>query len=107
MSPSTLESATPERVLVEAAPRGRPALRRLRESWQRFRRHRTAMAGLSCWSRSSVLALAAPLLTSYNPERQSLSQALRPVSPGRTRSGPTISGATSWPGSSTAAGSPS
>src|SRR5262245_8487087 len=80
MSPSTLESATPERVLVEAAPLGRPALRRLRESWQRFRRHRTAMAGLILLVVLLVLALAAPLLTSYNPERQSLSQALRPIS---------------------------
>jgi ABC-type dipeptide/oligopeptide/nickel transport system permease subunit len=80
MSPSTLESATPESVIVEAAPLGRPALRRLRESWQRFRRHRTAMAGLILLVALLVLALAAPLLTSYNPERQSLSQALRPIS---------------------------
>jgi ABC-type dipeptide/oligopeptide/nickel transport system permease subunit len=80
MSPSTLESATPESVLVEAAPLGRPTLRRLRESWQRFRRHRTAMAGLILLVVLLVLALAAPLLTSYNPERQSLSQALRPIS---------------------------
>jgi peptide/nickel transport system permease protein len=80
MSPSTLESATPEGALVDAAPAGRPALRRLRESWQRFRRHRTAMAGLILLVALLILALAAPLLTSYNPERQSLSQALRPVS---------------------------
>ena len=37
MSPSTLESATPEGVLVDTASPGRPGLRRLRESWQRFR----------------------------------------------------------------------
>jgi ABC-type dipeptide/oligopeptide/nickel transport system permease subunit len=80
MSPSTLESVTPEGALVEAAPPGRPALRRLRESWQRFRRHRTALAGLVLLVVLLVLALAAPLLTSYNPERQSLSQALRPIS---------------------------
>jgi ABC-type dipeptide/oligopeptide/nickel transport system permease subunit len=80
MSPSTLESATPERVIIEAAPAGRPALRRLREGWQRFRRHRTAMAGLVLLVGLFVLALAAPLLTSYNPERQSLSEALRPLS---------------------------
>jgi peptide/nickel transport system permease protein len=80
MSPSTLESATPEGVLVETPQLGRPGLRRLRESWQRFRRHRTAMAGLMLLVALLVLALAAPLLTSYNPERQSLSQALRPIS---------------------------
>jgi ABC-type dipeptide/oligopeptide/nickel transport system permease subunit len=80
MSPSTLESATPEGVLVETAPLGRPGLRRIRESWRRFRRHRTAMAGLILLVALLVLALAAPLLTSYNPERQSLSQALRPIS---------------------------
>jgi ABC-type dipeptide/oligopeptide/nickel transport system permease subunit len=81
MSPSTLESATPECAIVEAAPAGHPTLRRLRESWQRFRRHRTAMAGLILLAGLFALALAAPLLTSYNPERQSLSEALRPLSP--------------------------
>jgi ABC-type dipeptide/oligopeptide/nickel transport system permease subunit len=81
MSPSTLESVTPERAIVEAAPSGRPALRRLQEGWQRFRRHRTAMAGLVLLVGLFALALAAPLLTSYNPERQSLSEALRPLSP--------------------------
>jgi peptide/nickel transport system permease protein len=80
MSPSILESATPERAIVEATPAGRPALRRLREGWQRFRRHRTAMAGLVLLVGLFVLALAAPLLTSHNPERQSLSEALRPLS---------------------------
>jgi peptide/nickel transport system permease protein len=80
MSPSTLESATPERELVQPAAIGRPALRRLLEGWQRFRRHRTAMAGLVLLVGLLALALAAPLLTSYNPERQNLSQALRPVS---------------------------
>ena len=80
MSPSTLESATPERELVQPAAVGRPALRRLREGWQRFRRHRTAMAGLVLLVGLLALALTAPLLTSYNPERQNLSQALRPVS---------------------------
>lgn len=80
MSPSTLESATPERELAQPAAVGRPALRRLREGWQRFRRHRTAMAGLVLLVGLLALALTAPLLTSYNPERQNLSQALRPVS---------------------------
>ena len=39
------------------------------------------MAGLILLASLLVLALAAPLLTSYNPERQSLSEALRPLSP--------------------------
>ncbi len=38
------------------------------------------MAGLVLLVGLFVLALAAPLLTSYNPERQSLSEALRPLS---------------------------
>ena len=81
MSPSTLESATPEHALGEGASAGRPGLRRLRDTWQRFRRHRTALAGLVLLASLLVLALAAPLLTSQNPERQNLSQALRPISP--------------------------
>ena len=80
MSSSTLESATPEREVAGRAPVGRPALRRLQESWQRFCRHRAAMLGLVLLALLFALALAAPLLTSYNPERQSLSQALRPIS---------------------------
>jgi hypothetical protein len=78
MSPSTLESATPEGVLVEARP-SRSRLRRLRESWQRFRPPPDRDGGLILLTALLVLALAA-LLTSYNPERQSLSQALRPIS---------------------------
>ena len=62
------------------------------------------MAGLVLLVGLFVLALAAPLLTSYNPERQSLSEALR-SSHAPTRSGPITSGATCWPASSTAAGS--
>jgi ABC-type dipeptide/oligopeptide/nickel transport system permease subunit len=81
MSPSTLESATPEPAIAEATPAGRSALRRLQEGWQRFRRHRTAMAGLVLLVSLFALAVAAPLLTSHNPERQSLSEALRPLSP--------------------------
>jgi ABC-type dipeptide/oligopeptide/nickel transport system permease subunit len=80
MSRSILESATAEPVRAEAAPVGPPALRRFREGWQRFRRHRTAMAGLVLLAGLFALALAAPLLTPYNPERQSLSDALRPLS---------------------------
>ena len=105
MSPSTLESATPERELVQrppsAAPRSGGSGRAGSDSAATGPRWR----GWSCWSRLLALALAAPLLTSYNPERQNLSQALRPVSSARTRWGPTTSGATCWPGSSTAAGS--
>src|SRR5262245_37425355 len=81
MSSSTLESATPERAVAKATPVGRPRLRRAREAWQRFRRHRTAMAGLVLLMVLFALALAAPLLTSHSPTRQSLSEALRPVSP--------------------------
>jgi peptide/nickel transport system permease protein len=81
MSPSTLESATPEPAIVEATSAGRPALRRVQEGWQRFRRHRTAMAGLVLLVGLFALAVAAPLLTSHNPERQKLSEALRPLSP--------------------------
>src|SRR5262245_16061735 len=80
MSSSTLESATREHALVEAAPAGRPALRRLQESWQRFRRHRAAVVGLVLLACLFTLAVAAPLLTPYDPVRQSLSQALRPIS---------------------------
>jgi peptide/nickel transport system permease protein len=80
MSSSTLESATRERLVVEAAA-ARPGLRRILEAWQRFRRHRTAMAGLVVLIALFTLALSAPLLTSHNPTRQSLSEALRPVSP--------------------------
>ena len=39
------------------------------------------MAGLVLLVGLLVLALAAPLLTAHNPERQSLSEALRPLSP--------------------------
>ena len=81
MSPSTLESATPEPAIVEATPARRPALRRVQEGWLRFRRHRTAMAGLVLLVGLFALAVAAPLLTSHNPERQKLSEALRPLSP--------------------------
>jgi ABC-type dipeptide/oligopeptide/nickel transport system permease subunit len=80
MSPSTLESATPDAALLESAPVGRPALRLLGDSWRRFRRHRAAMAGLVLLGVLFAVAAAAPLLTSQNPQRQSLSQALRPVS---------------------------
>src|SRR5262245_33413750 len=80
MPPSTLESATREAAIAGAAPTERPALRRFWETWRRFRRHRTAMAGLALLAGLFALTLAAPLLTSYNPERQSLSEALRPLS---------------------------
>src|SRR5262249_47945734 len=80
MSSSTLESATPERAIADGAHADRPALRRFLGGWQRFRRHRAAMVGLVLLACLFALALAAPLLTSYDPQRQSLSQALRPLS---------------------------
>jgi ABC-type dipeptide/oligopeptide/nickel transport system permease subunit len=80
MSSSTLESVTREGALLEGTPAGRPALRRLAESWQRFRRHRAAMVGLILLACLFTLSAAAPLLTPYDPVRQSLSQALRPIS---------------------------
>lgn len=77
MPSSTLESITAE-------PAGRavawPRLRRFLEGWQRFRRHRAAMIGLWLLALLLALALAAPLLTFYDPERQNLSQALKPIS---------------------------
>src|SRR5262245_10141028 len=80
MSSSTLESATVEAGAYPAALSHRPRLRRLTEGWRRFRRHRTAMIGLALLVALLALALAAPLLTAQNPERQRLSEALRPLS---------------------------
>jgi len=58
-----------------------PRLRLFLEGWQRFRRHRAAMVGVWLLAILLALALAAPLLTSYDPERQNLAQALKPISP--------------------------
>jgi ABC-type dipeptide/oligopeptide/nickel transport system permease subunit len=59
---------------------GRPRLRRLAETWRRFRRHRAALVGLGLLGVLLGLSLAAPLLTSADPERQQLARALQPVS---------------------------
>jgi peptide/nickel transport system permease protein len=77
MRSSTLESITaePPRLAVES-----PRLRRFLEGWQRFRRHRAAMGGLALLLALLVLSLAAPLLTSYDPMTQKLSEVLRPAS---------------------------
>ncbi|MGH7264843.1 MAG: ABC transporter permease [Candidatus Rokuibacteriota bacterium] len=77
MGSSTLESIT-----VELAPPAirSPRLRRFLEAWQRFRRHRAALVGLGLLVALLALALAAPLLTPYDPERQNLSRVLRPAS---------------------------
>lgn len=78
MPSSTLESITAEPAARALAA---PRLRLFLEGWQRFRRHRAAMIGVWLLVMLLALALAAPLLTSYDPERQNLAQALKPVSP--------------------------
>ncbi len=80
MSSSTLESATAEPAVLEPERWAYSGLRRFGEGWHRFRRHRAAMIGLALLVVLLVLAFASPLLTPYNPERQSLSDALRPQS---------------------------
>ncbi len=77
MRSSTLASTTAEPAALVAAW---PRLRRFLEGWRRFCRHRTALAGLALLVALFTLALAAPLLTPYDPDRQSLSEALRPAS---------------------------
>ncbi len=77
MPSSTLESITPESPpLVAEWPR----LRLFLEGWQRFQRHRAAMAGLALLVVLILLCLTAPVLTAEDPERQSLARALRPPS---------------------------
>ena len=46
-------------------------------AWRRFRRHLPAMIGLLILLVLGLAALAAPLLTPYDPVRQQLPQALR------------------------------
>ncbi|MBI3028404.1 MAG: ABC transporter permease [Candidatus Rokubacteria bacterium] len=77
MPSSTLESITAEPPSLTVTW---PRLRLFLEGWQRFRRHRIAMVGLALLALLLVLCLAAPVITSYDPIRQNLSQALRPVS---------------------------
>jgi peptide/nickel transport system permease protein len=77
MRSSTLASTTVDRPAVAAES---PRRRWFQEGWQRFRRHRAAMAGLALLVVLLVLALAAPVLTASDPGRQQLSQALKPAS---------------------------
>lgn len=77
MPGSTPGSITVERPLGLALS---PRLRLLAETWRRFRRHRAAMLGLGLLVALLGASLAAPLLTDYDPERQNLARALRPVS---------------------------
>jgi peptide/nickel transport system permease protein len=57
-----------------------PRLRLLLDVWRRFRRHRAAMTGLVILGLMLVAVLTAPLWEPYDPERQQLSQVLRPPS---------------------------
>jgi ABC-type dipeptide/oligopeptide/nickel transport system permease subunit len=57
-----------------------PRLRLLFDVWRRFRRHRAAMTGLVILGLMLVAVLTAPLWEPYDPERQQLSQVLRPPS---------------------------
>lgn len=63
-----------------AVPSAEPR-EQFRETWRRFRRRRSAVLGLAILLVLAGLAIAAPLLTSYDPERQQLSTVLRPPSP--------------------------
>jgi peptide/nickel transport system permease protein len=77
MPSSTPASITVERPLPAVEW---PRVRRLREGWGRFRRHRAAMAGL--WLLVALLGLcaAAPVLTDHDPVRQRLAEVLQPLS---------------------------
>lgn len=57
-----------------------PRLQHWGESWRRFCRHRAALAGLLLLTLMSGLVLTAPWWAGHSPERQQLSQALRPAS---------------------------
>ena len=80
MSSSTLGSVTADPAPLAAVRVAHPGLRRMVEGWQRFQRHRAAVAGLGLLLFLSALALTGPLLTPYDPARQILSAALQPVS---------------------------
>ena len=80
MSSSTLGSVTADPAPLAAVRVAHPGLRRVVEGWQRFQRHRAAVAGLGLLLLLSALALTGPLLTPYDPARQILSAALQPVS---------------------------
>src|SRR3989442_4204313 len=80
MSSSTLGSVTADPAPLAAVRVAHPGLRRMVEGWQRFQRHRAAVAGLGLLLLLSALALTGPLLTPYDPAGQILSAALQPVS---------------------------
>jgi peptide/nickel transport system permease protein len=77
MPGSTPASATAERAVPDH-PAAR--LERVRETWRLFRRNRVALVGLGLLALLFALALGAPLLTEYDPTRQNLAEALRPMS---------------------------
>lgn len=54
-----------------------PPRRARREFWGRFRRHRGAVVGLVVLATFLLLALAAPVVTPYDPQQTSLGEALR------------------------------
>jgi ABC-type dipeptide/oligopeptide/nickel transport system permease subunit len=59
---------------------GSPRLRLLLDAWRRFRRHRAAMTGLITLGCMLALVFTAPVWETHDPERQQLSQVLRPIS---------------------------
>jgi len=77
MPGSTPASATAEVVI---ALRPVASFERTREVWRLFRRNRVALVGLGLLVLLFALALGAPLLTDYDPTRQNLAEALRPIS---------------------------
>ncbi len=48
----------------------------LRLTWRRFRRHRPALVGMFILLAFAILAIAAPIITPYDPTAQKLTQAL-------------------------------
>ena len=76
MSLSTRVSTTTETPRHSgSAPRWR-----WHEPWHRFCRHRAALTGLVVLGTMLLLTVTAPLWQTHNPERQQLSQVLRPMS---------------------------
>lgn len=76
MHTSIRESITPSTALNVPSERTGP----VPELWRRFRRRHSAMVGLGILLALILLALAAPLLTSHDPEKQELARVLRPPS---------------------------
>jgi ABC-type dipeptide/oligopeptide/nickel transport system permease subunit len=77
MSSSTRVSTTTETPRRSGSA---PRLRRWHEHWRRFCRHRAALIGLAVLGTMLLLTVTAPLWQTHNPERQQLSQVLRPMS---------------------------